>query len=248
MELLSVKQAAAILDIDDSRVRQLLRAGSLEGQHVGGRWLVDGHSARLRKERGGAAGRPLSVRNAWGLLAALSGHRVSNLSDAERSRIMSRLRNMAAHDDLPVARLGELVRARAECRRYRVHTGLMSVLLDDPDVVRSGLSAAARAGAGYLAPGKAEIYVHPDKVGKLEAGFGLARDNASGNLLMHVAPAEVWPFLRSNADAPTKGSDAPAAVVAADLLDSREDRAETAAAELLRRLLSTHLHQQVGSE
>lgn len=36
MELLSVKQAATILGIDDSRVRQLLRAGVLEGQQVGG--------------------------------------------------------------------------------------------------------------------------------------------------------------------------------------------------------------------
>lgn len=236
MELLSVKQAAAMLDIDDSRVRQLLRAGALEGQHVGGRWLVDGHSARRRQERGSVPGRPLSVRNAWGLLAALSGQRASNLSHSERSRITSRLRGMAAHDELPVARLGQLVRARAECRRYRVHSGLLATLLDDPDVVRGGVSAAARVGASYLAPGKAEIYVHPDKVGKLEAGFGLARDNAAGNLLMHVAPAEAWPFLRSDA-APGESGDAPAAVVAADLLDSEEDRAETAASELLQRLI-----------
>lgn len=236
MELLSVKQAAALLNIDDSRVRQLLRAGVLEGQHVGGRWLVDGHSARLRKERGHVAGRPLSVRNAWGLLAALSGQQAPNLSHAERSRIMSRLRNMVAHNELPVAQLGELLRARAESRRYRVHSGLLPTLLDDPDVVRGGLSAAARLGAGYLAPGRAEIYVHSDKVGKLEAGFGLIRDNSGGNVLMHVAPAEAWPFLRSDAD-PGKSSDAPAAVVAADLLDSREDRSETAASELLRQLL-----------
>ena len=38
MELLSVNQAATILGVDDSRVRQLLRAGILEGQQVGGRW------------------------------------------------------------------------------------------------------------------------------------------------------------------------------------------------------------------
>ncbi|WP_405018559.1 helix-turn-helix domain-containing protein [Kitasatospora sp. NBC_00070] len=236
MELLSVKQAAALLGIDDSRVRQLLRAGALEGQQVGGRWLVDGHSARQRKERGGAAGRPLSVRNAWGVLAALTGQRAPGLSDAEWSRITSRLRNMTAHDELPVARLGQLVRARAECRRYRVHSGLLPTLLADPDVVRGGVSAAARVGAGYLAPGQAEIYVHPDKVGELEARFGLARDNAQGNLLVRVAPGEAWTFLRSDA-APGESGDAPAAVVAADLLDSRQDRGDTAAAELLRLII-----------
>ncbi|MFE1316552.1 helix-turn-helix domain-containing protein [Kitasatospora phosalacinea] len=236
MELLSVKQAAELLDIDDSRVRQLLRAGTLGGWQVGGRWLVDGHDARQRKERGSAQGRPLSERNAWGLLAALSGQRAPNLSDAERSRIASRLRNMAAHKEPPVVRLSQLVRVRAECRRYRVHSGLLPILLDDPDVVRGGVSAAARVGAGYLAPGRAEVYVRLDKVGKLEAAFGLARDNAGGNLLVRVAPAEAWPFLRADA-APGESADAPAAVVVADLLDSDEDRAETAASELWQRLI-----------
>ncbi|MFI6285614.1 helix-turn-helix domain-containing protein [Streptomyces sp. NPDC051018] len=236
MKLLSVKQAAALLGIDDSRVRQLLRAGTLEGQLVGGRWLVDGSSAQQRKKRGSVTSRSLSVRNAWGLLAALSGQRALDLSDAERSRITSRLRDIAAHDGLPVARLGQLVRTRAECRRYRVHSGLLPTLLADPDVVRGGVSAAARVGASYLAPGKAEIYVHPDKVGKLEAGFGLDLDYAKGNLLMHVPPGEAWPYLRSNA-AHGESGDAPAAVVAVDLLDLQEDRGDIAAAELLQQLI-----------
>jgi hypothetical protein len=244
MELLSVNQAATILGIDDSRVRQLLRAGILEGQQVGGRWLVDGHSARQRKERGSAAGRPLSVRNAWGLLAALSGQRSSGLSDAEWSRITRRLRNMTAHDALSSARLGELVRARAVCRRYRVHSGLLPTLLADPDVVRGGISAAARVGADYVAPGRAEIYVHPDRVGKLEAGFGLVRDSARGNLLVRIPPSEAWPFLRSGPEAAAEGIDAPVSVVAADLLDIQEDRAETAAADLLRHLRACLLQEQ----
>ncbi|WP_327343307.1 helix-turn-helix domain-containing protein [Streptomyces europaeiscabiei] len=236
MELLSVNQAATILGIDDSRVRQLLRAGVLEGQQVGGRWLVDGHSARQRKERGSAGGRSLSVRNAWGLLAALSGQRTSGLSDAEWSRITRRLRNMTAHDALSAVRLGELVRARAVCRRYRVHSGLLPTLLADPDVVRGGTSAATHVGADYVAPGRAEIYVHPDRVGKLEAGFGLVRDSTRGNLLVRIPPSEVWPFLRSGPDTSAEGRDAPVSVVAADLLDIQEDRADTAAADLLRHL------------
>jgi excisionase family DNA binding protein len=240
MELLSVKQAATLLGVDESRVRQLLQAGLLEGRRVGGRWLVDGDSTRQRKERGRVAGRPLSVRNAWGLLAALSGQRASDLSDAEWSRIVRRLRDMAAHDQFPTARWGELVRARAERRRYRVHSGLLPTLLTDPDVVRGGLSARYPA-TGYVAPGRAEIYVHPDRVGKLEAGFGLARNNERGNLLMHVPPAEAWSFLRPESDKSAAGGDAPAAVVAADLLDLQEDRAETAAGELLLQLMSENL-------
>lgn len=236
MELLSVKQAAAMLNVDDSRVRQLLRAKVLEGQRIGGRWLVEGHSVRQRGERGRAPGRPLSVRNAWGLLAVLGGQRDPTLSDVERSRIRSRLRSMARYDELPVVRMGELLRARAEYRRYRVHSGLLPTLLDDPEVIRGGVSAAARVGASYVAPGRAEIYVRSDKIGELEAEYGLARDKSGGNLIVHVAPAAAWPFLRSDA-APGRSGDAPAPVVAADLLDSEEDRGESAAAELLQGLV-----------
>lgn len=232
MDLLSVHQAAEALGVDDSRVRQLLRAGRLQGQRVGGRWLVDGASVRNRMDRGASSGRPLSTRNAWGLLALLAGHRPAGLSDAERSRVAARLRNLAAHERLPAARLRELLEARAETRLYRVHSGMLASVLAHPDVVTAGVSAAMQAGADYVAPGRAEIYAHPDKVDGLEAAFGMVRDHQRGNLLVRIPPAEVWPFLTS-----ANGTDAPLPVVAADLLDIHEDRADAAAAGLLRPLL-----------
>ncbi|MFF3455445.1 type IV toxin-antitoxin system AbiEi family antitoxin [Streptomyces sp. NPDC002730] len=235
MDLLSVHQAAAALDVDDSRVRQLLRDGKLQGERIGGRWLVDGASVRNRKDAGARSGRPLSARNAWGLLVLLAGHRPVGLSDAEKSRIVARLRSLAAHERLPVVRLRELLEARAETRRYRVHSGMLAAVLDHPEAVRAGVSAAAQVGADYVAPGRAEIYAHPDKLGKLEESFGMLRDHQRGNLVVRIPPAEMWPFLTS-----VKGADAPPSVVAADLLDIQEDRADAAAVALLRPLLARY--------
>lgn len=199
MDFVSVRQAAEGLGVDDSRVRQLLHEGKLQGSMVGGRWLVDARSVQDRKVAAPESGRPLSARNAWGALAILAGCRPSGLSDPERSRLLARLRNLAAQEDLPVARIRKLLAARAEVRRYRVHRGLLPALLEDADVVRAGASAAPHIGADYVAPGRAEVYVHPDMVGKLEAAFGMVPDAQHGNLVVRVSPASAWPFLVSAA-------------------------------------------------
>ncbi|MFD6971193.1 helix-turn-helix domain-containing protein [Streptomyces sp. NPDC059979] len=241
MELLSVKEAAALLGVDDSRVRQLLHDGKLQGQRVGGRWLVAGDSVRDRKDRGRRSRRPLSARNAWGVLAVLDGHQPVGLSDAEKSRVRTRLRNLLAQGQLSPALVQELLAARAEIRSYRVHSGVLPVLLAAQDVVRAGASAAAQAGADYISLGRAEIYVHPDRVEKLEAAFGMVRDEERGNVSVRIPPSEMWPFLTSRSEDPGQGHDVPASVVAADLLDRHESRADAAAAGLLESLLTRYV-------
>ncbi|MFB6617986.1 helix-turn-helix domain-containing protein [Streptomyces sp. NPDC056367] len=240
MELLSVKQAADLLGVDDSRVRQLLHDGQLQGQRVGGRWLVVGGSVRDRKDRGARSRRPLSPRNAWGVLALLDGRPPVGLSDAEKSRVRARLRNLLAHERLAPAVLQELLGARAEVRSYRVHSGVLPTLLAAPDVVRGGVSAAAHVGADYVALGRAEIYVHPEKAAELEAEFGLVRDEERGNVLLRIPPAELWSFLTQSPATAGQGHDAPASVVAADLLDLHEGRADAAASRLLASLLTRY--------
>ena len=239
MEFVSVREAAEGLGVHDSRVRQLLQAGKLQGSRVGGRWLVDANSLRERKKFAAEPGRPLSARNAWGALAILSGCRPPGLSDPERSRLLARLRDIAAHGEVPAARIQKLLASRADVRRYSVHRGLLPTLLDEADVVRAGASAAPRVGADYVAPGRAEIYVHPERIGKLEAAFGLVLDARRGNLVVRVPPADAWPFLVSAAGDADEGKDAPAAVVAADLLDAHEDRAGVAAVGILESLLES---------
>lgn len=239
MDFVSVRQAARSLGVDDSRVRQLLRDGRLRGSMVDSRWVVDAGSVRDRKLSAPEPGRPLSPRNAWGALAMLSGCRPAGLSAPERSRLLGRLRDLAADGDMPAARLQKLLAARAEVRRYRVHRAALQDLLAHSDVVRAGASAAPRVGADYVAPGRAEVYVHPDRIGNLEASFGLVLDAQGGNLVVRVPPASAWSFLASGAGEARGGKDAPASVIAADLLDAKEDRAVVAAAGILEPLLAS---------
>jgi excisionase family DNA binding protein len=236
VDLLSVHEAAKVLNVDDSRIRQLLRDGRLQGQRVGGRWLVDGAAVRDRRDRGSGPGRPLSTRNAWGLLAVLAGNPSTGLSDAEKSRVVARLRTIAAHDHLPAASLRHLLEARAERRRYRVHSGLLEAVLTHTDVVRTGVSATGEVRADYVAPGRAEVYVRPDKVGELTTEFGMISDPQWGNLVVRIPPAGQWLFLSSF----LREGVAPPVVVAADLLDISEDRADAAAAGLLRPFLACY--------
>ncbi|MFE1267557.1 helix-turn-helix domain-containing protein [Streptomyces sp. NPDC058758] len=236
---MSVRQAAEGLGVHDSRVRQLLQAGKLQGSRVGGRWLVEADSLQGRKRAAPESGRPLSARNAWGALAILSGCRPSGLSDPERSRLLARLRSLAKDGEVPAARLQKLLASRADVRRYSIHRSLLSALIEDPNVVRAGASAAPRVGADYVAPGRAEVYVHPERLQELEEAFGLVPDAQRGNLIVRVPPASAWPFLVPDSQAPCEGRDAPAPVVAADLLDAHEDRASVAAEGILEPLLAS---------
>ncbi|MFJ6633344.1 type IV toxin-antitoxin system AbiEi family antitoxin [Streptomyces sp. NPDC091376] len=153
------------------------------------------------------------------------------------------------HGEVPASRIQKLLASRADVRRYRVHRGLLAALLEDADVVRAGASAAPRVGADYVAPGRAEIYVHPERIGKLEAAFGLVLDAQRGNLVVRVPPASAWPFLASDSQDSDEGHDAPASVVAADLLDAHEDRAKVAAEGILESLLaSSVLGRRLDSE
>ncbi|MEU6536622.1 type IV toxin-antitoxin system AbiEi family antitoxin [Streptomyces sp. NPDC047000] len=115
----------------------------------------------------------------------------------------------------------------------------MQALLSHSDVVRAGASAAPRVGADYVAPGRAEVYVHPDRISELEAAFGLVPDARGGNLVVRVPPASAWAFLVSDVCEAQEGRDAPTPVIAADLLDAKEDRAIAAAAGILEPLLAS---------
>jgi excisionase family DNA binding protein len=242
MEVMSVDEAASILDVHSSRVRQLLVGGGLRGQRVGGRWLVDRDSVLDRKEQGPHVGRPLSPRNAWGALALLGGYSPGWLSAAEKSRMHARLRDLAARRQMSGVHLQRLLAARADVRRYRIHAGLLLALVSGREVVMGGASAAAAVGADYVAPNRVEVYVHPDSVEILVAEFGIAPDSRRGNLVLRVPPMEAWSYLTSSPSPQERGQYAPAPVVAADLLDIREDRAQAAASQLLASLLAGFVH------
>ena len=87
MEDLSVAEAASALEVDESRIRQMLRSGALAGRHVGRAWVVSGEAlADLHGQRS-PAGRPLAAKRAWTLLDLLDGGRAAWLDPVARSQV-----------------------------------------------------------------------------------------------------------------------------------------------------------------
>jgi len=224
-EPMSVREAAAVLGLADSRVRALVAAGRLPGLRVGGRWIVDGYAARDRAASGSRPGRPLSPRVAWALLAGLSSIPVG-LPQPEQSRLQARVRRAPVGDPL---HWRVWLRERAAVVRYRMPPGEWDALLRDPRLVVGGADGAAR-GLGLAGGGLHEAYVRAADRHALVRDAGLL-SSARPDLVLRVVHGP-WPF-----PAPDRAfaAWAPLPVVAADLADADDDRSRrVGAAELAR--------------
>ena len=157
MEDLSVAEAASALEVDESRIRQMLRSGALAGRHVGRAWVVSGEAlADLRGQRS-PAGRPLAAKRAWTLLDLLDGGRAAWLDPVARSQVRAHLRRLTGSD---ATRWRAALRGREERHLIVGHRAALSRLAAADDVWPAGPGMASAAGADLLAPGaKAEFYV-----------------------------------------------------------------------------------------
>jgi excisionase family DNA binding protein len=221
---LSVAEAASRLNVDRSRVEQLLRAGRLCGRRSGRIWLVDADALADWAAHARAPGRPMAPARAWALLDILDGGSAPWLSAVARSQVRSRLR------DLQGAEANEwraLLRSRSDVLPVRLHpSALHRVRSDRSSALLAGAERAAAAGADLVALDPvAEIYVRPEEWPGLGKRWHAQRVSAGGNLLVHL-PRGVWPFAGRG--------QVGAAALAADLLDSPEPRAANAGLQLLR--------------
>jgi excisionase family DNA binding protein len=219
---LSVREAARALVVSDRRVRALIRAGSLAAQQVGGRWLLSRADIERRGRRRGRPGRPLGERNAWALLARLSGSEWPELSRWDRSRSKQRLAGRS------LLSLADELRDRAEPHFFRGDERVVERLRNDPNIVLSGVNAAAHYDVDVRAPGIVEAYVGRDRLGELVYRYALRpADIADANVALRVVDGSV-PRAPSGV--------ALAAAVALDLLESPDDRSRRAGRALARRL------------
>lgn len=215
-------EAARRLGIHDSRVRRLVESGDLPARKVANRWLVDLSAVERRRQAHHASGRLLEPKNAWGLLFLASGEPAPWLASDARSRLRRRLREASLRSDH--RRLAKRARphffvggARARAR-----------LLRDPRFVRSGVSAAAEYGASVRSPRVLEGYLPVDELKRLAYRFALRpADEREADLVLHGVDG-FWPFNDRRL--------APKAVVAADLLDSLDQRTRRAGEDLWRQL------------
>lgn len=216
MKALSVTEAAQVLGLSPQRVRALLQAGALPGEKVGRSWVVDPSVSSLRRN---GPGRPLSVANAWALLAILSGENPQWVDPAVRSRLRKRALDKAWLEQALIDS-----EQRASVHRWRVLPSDLRKIEENFHLVRSGLSSRL-PDLDVIGPAhELDVYADENSMELLEHRFHPDRDAPNPNLTIRV-PSHPW-ILRQH-------SQAPAAVVAADLIDSDNARVARAARQLL---------------
>ena len=217
MELHSISEAADLLGVSPQRVRALAKAGRLDSQKVGGRWVIRGAPVRRRAH----SGQPVSSANAWGVLALMVGDDGGWLDPSARSRLRRRMREPGW------AQAGlEASQARSQVNRWRVLPSDLDKVEAEFPLVRSGLSADDRELDVVGPGGELDAYVDPEGLGAILKRFRPDLDPAQPNLILRV-PSNRWILGHPRR--------APGPVVAADLLVSDDPRVSRAARELLAR-------------
>lgn len=229
---IEVKQASQRLGVNDSRIRQLLRAGTLRGRRVGSSWLVlVDDVARLERNRL-RAGRPLAPHRAWAALDLLGSGHAPWLSDSARSQVRGHLTRL----DEPGPEIWlSLLRSRSQVVHARAHPAALKRLAEMDAALGAGAVRAAERGFDLVAveDGVPEFYLKATAWPQVAQSLAI-RATPEPNLIVRL-PRNVWPFGEEGV--------VPDAALAADLLESAEPRAIAAGAARLNELLA---HWQEG--
>lgn len=219
---LSPAEAADRLGVSPRRVYALIDGGRLRGERVGSRILVHRDGVEARAGGASANGRPFSARRGWALLLLAAGLDPVGLPPDARSK----LRRLLRERDLWVMRAR--FATRAERRALQAHSSDLARIAADPEVVRTGASAAADAGLPLIAPGAPlELYVDAATADRLIVIYRLT-PSALGNVTLRVVPDGVRAWLT--------GPVAPWPAVALDLAEDGDPRSrDVAHAALARR-------------
>jgi excisionase family DNA binding protein len=227
MSNLSVAEAAKRLGVGVPRIHQRIADGSLRAERIGSQWVVDELSL-LQVEERKAAGRPLSARSAWALIAMSEGDdaALSDLASVERARAKARLKrlielvaggaNSEEHVRGVAAEIRAAFRNRAGMERCQAAPSDLPSLRED--VRWESLVSTAVSGIASM---EVEGYVESGNLNSLERDFLLRPGAENANVLIHVLPAGQKAYPESKL------------LLAADLADQRGPREELRAVELL---------------
>ncbi|NJC69224.1 helix-turn-helix domain-containing protein [Planosporangium thailandense] len=228
---LSVPQAAAQLGVSVPRIRQLLATGELAYEQVGRHVLVDEASVRRRAADAPAPGRPAGPRLAWAVLRAFGSDLTTGVRQVSDRQLRHRLSRV-----LLEPRTGEqwvqLLRRRAEPRRYWAHPGLIADLLADPAVSPGRARAAALHGLDVSPGDDAVGYVSAAELSALERRYSLEPDPHGQVELRMYRPEDASAVLEP-------GRPVPLAVAALDMAESDDARM---------RALGRHWLERAGSK
>lgn len=221
MKFVNVEEAANQLGVSARRVRRMLVDDLLPGFRVGRAWAVDQLALNHFMEHRSSAGRPWRPSSAWAALAAADGDD-SGLSPVDRSRARRRL------EENGLVGLVKRLAARAERRPFYGHPSVLHRLGEEPNLIRSGVSAAADHHADVVASDFLEAYIPSSRVQSIVESYGLDPAAERANIVFRVVEDAVWPFADGIRVAPR-------AVVAVDLLEAEDQRSRRAGAALARR-------------
>jgi len=211
LDPMPVPEAAQLLGISANRVRALAANGRLPASKIGDRWLVERGAVEDRRRNGGVSGRPFEPRNAWALLFLASGQDVDGIDPSVRSR----LRRALAVEGL-VKLLPRLVRC-AEPKHFSAHSGEVRYLLEDPALVKAGISAAGTYDLGLVPGHEVDCYLPASGWEKFAEDHALSGGSIPGNVRVRLVPDKAWPLLAGT-------SVAPLAAVALDLVEDFDAR------------------------
>lgn len=220
----SVVEAAARLNVDRSRIEQLLRSGRLQGRRSGRMWLIDEGALADWSAHPRAAGRPMAPARAWGLLDLLDDGSAEWLSPVARSQVKARLRGMRAAG---ADEWRALLRARSDVLAVQVHPSALDHIRAESKFLPAGAGLAAESGADLVVVQPIdEFYVRPSDWRRLAERWHAKQVPSGGNLVVRQ-PRYIWPFAGRDAVG--------AAALAADLIESAEPRAVRSGVDVLNR-------------
>jgi excisionase family DNA binding protein len=219
---LSVREAAERLGVSPAAVRLRIAGGELAAVKLGRDWRLDEREVlRLARRRDGS-GRPLSPAMAWAVLLLASGEKPAADRLASAPRYRARARQWLREH--PLAEHPDRLRERGRREVFDAHPSELSRLLERPDVLWTGVSAADVVGqVGQAAA--VELYAPAARRRAIVAEHALMA--GPGAVTVRWVPDEVW------AELGMAGHTAPRAAVLVDLLESEDPRTRREAARAL---------------
>lgn len=230
MGSVSVAQAAQRLGVSVPRIHQRIADGSLVAERIGSQWVVDERSL-LRVQERSKAGRPLSARSAWAVIAASEGDRgrlrASGPTASARARMqLKRLVEPAVEPVADEAAVSDLAVSLRSVFRNRAQRRLLRAAPADLAEIRAGdrWAVIVDLGASGIASSDVEGYLRDSDVDRFLKDYLLVEADRDANVVLHVIPDAQYPYPESRLR------------LAADLAEHRGPRDEARAAELLHEL------------
>lgn len=222
---ISIPEAASALGLSAGRVHALVVDGKLPAVKVGGRWLIERGQVERRRRQRQPKGRPYAAHNAWALLRLASGEEPDGVDPVVRSRLRRALVLEGVEELEP-----RLAR-RAEPRDFFAHSGEIPYIVEDPNFISSGISAAGAHGLDLVPGWETDGYVRAGALEGFESDHALRPSVGRRNLCLRVVPDSAWHLLDGSRVAPL-------AAVALDLAEDADPRSAAAGRAALKALQS----------